>query len=448
MNGTINPLQQTQRLKSRSYEENPGRTTKDQAFPTTTANTTIPATIPTHTSTTKELDKAWPGGKGTPMNQKKSEKLENAFGDLYSNQFFPQNYKSSLTTTPERGALSTADSDIKFDDYLFKTKTGTNVDAFEASFNTSFPSNFSTNSMTSSNMDIAFDVPGFSDPFFPGASSPGSNNYTIKNTSGRLSSSQQDATASNNSLAKLTVPYIDSVAAKRKSLDKSTGTLLSATSSDAALDKRSNDLFPSSALNMFESLSINDNSSKSHRGRSSISKDAVNTKGAPTQELSTSASNHQPPPPPPTIPSPQISEPKINVAASRARFDIAKGNRNETVDPSLVRKARSFELSPTRTDAHTNPTSTRRNYKRPGEGGEDEFGKLDEIVANASISPTYKEDEKLENGQRSRRSVRQPVSYTEPPLNSKMRRGDVFFQKQEDEVEPSQSRMPKLEMRR
>lgn len=253
----IHPLQQSQRLKSRSYDDNHGGTTKDHvAITTTTTNINT-------TSFSKELDKSWPNGKGTALKEKKSEQLENAFGDLYSNQFFPPNYKSSLTTTPERDVPH--DSDLKFDEYLFKTKSGSNVDAFEASFNTSFPSSFSANSMTSSTMDLAFDVPGFSDPFFLGPSSPGSNNSN-KNVSGRISS-QPNASA-NIPSAKLSLPYTESVAAKRKSFEKTNATL--STSSEMALDKRSNELFPSSALNMFESLSMNENSSKSQRDRKSV----------------------------------------------------------------------------------------------------------------------------------------------------------------------------------
>ena len=480
-NNMTNPVlqhqqQQSQRVKpSKSFEDNIHRTaTKESiATPNSATNTTTATTI------TKDIDnKSWSGGgaKGITLKEKKKEHLENAFGDLYSNQFFTQNFKSSLSTTPEQNPPSMdSGGDMKFEDYLFKTKssstttTTTNVDAFEASFNTSFPSSFSANSMmtSSSSMDLAFDVPGFSDPFFLGASSPvgGSSNHhnnTVKNinTSARIFS-QQDLASATSTTNKLSIPYTESVAAKRKPLDKVTTatnaaaiSITTSSSSETNSDKRSQELFPLSALNMFESLSVSENSSKSHRGRSLASKD-LNSKGSSTQqELSTPTStSNQPPPPPPTIPSPQIIDAKINVAASRARFDSVKGNRNDTVDPVLERKAQAYELSPTRVDQRTH-SSSRRNYNIRESDVNDEFGKLDEIVANASISsPVQKDvdpsmDSTANNGQRSRRSVRQPVSYTEPSLNTKMRRGDVYFQKQEDELEPSQLRIPRLDMRR
>lgn len=58
----------------------------------------------------------------------------------------------------------------------------------------------------------------------------------------------------------------------------------------------------------------------------------------------------------------------------------------------------------------------------------EELEKLD-AIANGIKSPS------ITPSREKRRSVRQPMSYAEPSLNSKLRRGDIFFQKEKENVD-------------
>ena len=112
----------------------------------------------------------------------------------------------------------------------------------------------------------------------------------------------------------------------------------------------------------------------------------------------------------------------LTSSRSGSRFDLKERNADLPMDearaddeehsPTLVlkrlqqRKARQISPAPNTSDG------------KAGLSINEEMKKLDAIANGISSS------------REKRRTVKQPISYAEPSLNSKLRRGDIFFQKE------------------
>lgn len=143
--------------------------------------------------------------------------------------------------------------------------------------------------------------------------------------------------------------------------------------------------------------------------------------------------NLEPPAPP--------SEKQTGGAAARARYkyaladpdeniapmDEAEADRSET-SPSLVlqrlQQRKKIEKMTSNSIASPDGTGQNANNRTSRSSISEEIRRLD-AIANGTYSP---QPMNTISGNR-RRNVKQPISYAEPTLKSKLRRGDVFFPK-------------------
>jgi hypothetical protein len=347
---------------------------------------------------------------------------DEAFGELHSNDFFHNSYHSPLPVTPEKDteiSSNNASNMEGFEDFnnsdskTNKSNQGevnSSIDAFEASFSSPFPS-FSTD--TPSKSPDGFPDADFADPFFLG---------TSEYRSSRKSRSPDDQNV--NQDVRLNSPATNS---RSDGYSPSTDT-----NHDIIMDddkKIENDvslnLFPESALSSFENISLEH-----------VSTPPTTKKGKKRSPGSAHKSDDDfissPPPTP---------REKTGVAAARAKYEAALGNKvqDENVDkhkpknidhnPSLVLKRLQQRKAK---EKATNETGQENNISL-----NDEIRQLDSIAMNSTSNdlPTQ------EGSFSKRRNVKQPISYTEPSLSTKLRRGDVYFPKKElNEGEFSNSR--------
>jgi len=324
--------------------------------------------------------------------------LDDEVSGFNSSDFFAHSKAPSLPTTPEKGGLDNG-LESAFSALHFKTdppsragkkKEGrdsddgmpespalsspgilnqnrksisSSIDAFEASFNTTFPSTFSTTTEESPpSLDMAFDVPEFSDPFFLGSVDGGgaSSSTTFHETSrgstsvGNSEISMNNKTAASNTtdLSTFGTSEILQPNQSSKALDKSLGTIPNndwngADSKNQSLTSLKLDtpgkktkqglsslvnespspssLFPASAMSTFEMMS--EQSLYHTPGRSTGQKQYID---GPGDELF-----HTPPSSVPVAsnsdtskgPSPQRPE-KMASSSVRARYDAALSINN------------------------------------------------------------------------------------------------------------------------
>uniref|UniRef100_A0A7S4HRW1 Shugoshin C-terminal domain-containing protein n=1 Tax=Odontella aurita TaxID=265563 RepID=A0A7S4HRW1_9STRA len=392
------------------------------------------------------------------------------------------------------------------------------IDAFEASFDTTFPVSFSSQSEEPPpSLDIAFDVPEFSDPFFLGSHDGGEGNASspfvqpspISAHSNKKGSFGQEMARDGDNLPG-GAGETGIIRGKDSTLDVPIGVM---ENGGVASKLPSFDLFPSSAMSTFEQHlgstphKRGDQSSRTNQGFSGDS--FFRTPPIYPDSYADATLQEMPPPP----------REKAGAAEARARYDAALGEKADQENhqqltagksttsvgttklesnhtPSLVlkrlqqRRARekgssSQSTPPAKSSSNgmeakienkkalrrsfdgdaDNSTQRalssngdygpkiRRNNSNSSSGGDiskggrgvtsgklspDAMGKemrqLDAIAtASSSQLPepssalsTQPSDEALAGR---RRNVKQPVSYAEPTLNKKLRRGDVYFPK-------------------
>lgn len=330
------------------------------------------------------------------------DKSDVAFGELQSTDFFTAGtYENTLPATPEKGNVNTlTDAFQKFsipddEDVIIKESHGSSheedsYDAFEASFQTTFPSSFSQASTSEKHSFSLDEVFNESDSFFTiaAATTPTSN---ISTSSSKKNNAQNEKSKRSSS--------------QEKSLSQKDPTVTSPIDDEFAL-------FPST----FD-YNIPSNSAVS----TPPSKGRINDKDG---------GSLQPPSPP--------SEKEAGGAAARARYkyaltdtdeniapmDEAQADKLDTTSPSLVLQ-RLQQRKHREKSNHDNASSSKlleENGNKSKDALSEEMQRLDDI-ANGTHSRIVK------SASSRKRAVRQPISYAEPALNSKLRRGDVFFQK-------------------
>ena len=140
-------------------------------------------------------------------------------------------------------------------------------------------------------------------------------------------------------------------------------------------------------------------------------------------------SNLQPPSPP--------SEKQSGGAAARARYKYALTDTDENIAPMDETDADKSETSPTLVLQRLH----QRKVREKSNGASISPKKEKNVSGRNTISEEMQELDALVNGPHSRalksnvrrRAVKQPISYAEPSLSSKLRRGDVFFAKSDVE---------------
>ncbi len=325
------------------------------------------------------------GGDGTDV----------AFGDLHSTDFFTGSYESSLPVTPEKENVDITALRDKFTSFNLVDSTkdvGSNEEnsynAFEASFQTAFPSSFA---QTPSERNLSLEeIFNESDSFFEATTPIPRESLVEKSRDGGNKSKDVSSTSSNSSHMKR-----DSIGSVNQ-----------------------NTLFPDSPMVAFEKT---DTESSPEPQLSTPQKGKSNEKDG--------NSLHPPSPP---------SGKQSGGAAARARYKYALDDTDEeNIAPMDEAQADKAETSPTLVLQRLHQrkarekSSTNQNLETEGSGNgrtsmSEEIRKLD-AIANGSLS-------RVKSGSR-RRTVKQPISYAEPSLNSKLRRGDVFFPKNDVENE-------------
>lgn len=312
------------------------------------------------------------------------ESSDLAFGDLRNADFFHQEYKNSLPSTPEKESYDIDDLNGQFDNFLTISKNddkkvGTSFDAFEASFQTTFPISFSTsnsNSKQKSDKELfndAFRNNDFGDSFF-------TNN----------SKSMQEC---------------DDV---EKARSQSTLSSPSKLNPDMPIDE-ARDLF-SVIISSKPDAQVNTESSKiSHKTSQRSTRNSLPVNSARNSPSRSSPTTEQ-----------------IDAPMDEARAD------EELHSPSLVLKRLQQRKS--------KPTTS------PSKDFSEEMRKLDAIASSVSPHSDLETSTTSSSTTRSnrRRNVSQPISYAEPPLNSKLRRGDVFFQMKERNEDESPTSVDEL----
>ena len=359
-----------------------------------------------------------------------------AFGELQTSTFFQNSYKLSLETTPERDDVLEDNKSSDIDDFKpfitptnaaggsndkENTRKNSGMDAFDASFTTTFPTSFPTSTATlSPTVNRAFEIPDFPDEFFLGSPEGSKSEEAEKKSSNAHINSDPKLNSSENI-------------------------------SNTKEPNQKDHLFPSNAMSSFEAMSINNQiQHKSPKPKSVRSDDAIhksknmNINRTPSsEEISRDLQGMNKP----TNEKKGLDEHSPTLVLRRLQQRRAKerasttGQKSTSSDGGLSRdkrdgqvmngdnsiSKRDNELS-SRQDLSTRIGVSRQSTGRKvsalsAESVNDEIRNLD-AIANCSTPPKT-----FPAHHSKRRNVKQPVSYAEPPLNSKLRRGDVYFPK-------------------
>lgn len=370
-------------------------------------------------------------------NNKDVQESDVAFGELHSQDFFNGiTYENTLPVTPEKENI---DLDDQFQNFSLGDKirdNGSNeensYDAFEASFATTFPSSFQSQSSSDRNFSLE-EVFSDSDPFFFTESTPmvksKSKGSDVSPPPSR-SSTGHTLTSTFNKMKDRIIPEMSSSSSSSSASDVNTVP-------DDELD-----LFPASfgTTGSSSNSSINDKQqleSSVQQVPASVPVATPPPKGSSNNPKD--RDNIRPPSPP--------SEKQSGGAAARARYKYALSDPDENTAPMDEAQADIIdrsETSPTlvlqrlhqrKVKDKANGTSMLSSSSAENEKNgninrsslNDEIRKLDEI-ANGPHGGTGSGSNVIKSNSR-RRTVKQPISYAEPSLNSKLRRGDVFFPK-------------------
>eukprot|EP00559_Dactyliosolen_fragilissimus_P007235 CAMPEP_0184863208 /NCGR_PEP_ID=MMETSP0580-20130426/9784_1 /TAXON_ID=1118495 /ORGANISM="Dactyliosolen fragilissimus" /LENGTH=657 /DNA_ID=CAMNT_0027361399 /DNA_START=96 /DNA_END=2066 /DNA_ORIENTATION=- len=405
-----------------------------------------------------------------------NQDIEDSFRDINSANLF-SSYKHSLPVTPERENVedttpslravrgtdkndrssrnvSAGEVSLRREESHLKPSPFTGVansfNSFEATFDSTFH-NFFTDGISQST-DVAFDTPEFPDPFFQDNVRVPVRGRDIAKARTSRSTSPLKSTKNGNKA----IPVSKDVLITQKSLS----------SVDMETDSmREFDLFPESAMEGFENLSMKDSSNVSEQQDILFESEEKRIKSAKIAELDEMMEQ---------IP---VDDDNNNLGA-RARYDATDGERQKELASHLVlrrlqqRKVKDNNQSqsndnttyslPESNFSSTNDLDERgplqyssdvskrsvgsrssNNIKKQGtkvKSISDEMKKLDDIASSVSI-PDEMSSENVITPKISaipkRRNVQQPISYAEPNISSKLRRGDVYFPKKGKNVDSS-----------
>lgn len=346
-----------------------------------------------------------------------------AFGELQSTEFFQNSYKNTLPATPESENVRKDDKPYHYDAEKLMSNgseggivcEGSSIDAFEASFNTTFPTSFKPTVLEHSlpPPDPSSGSSGtgaFLDPFFPdtqGCRKNGKGRPRRKSGDGKkVVRGKSPPISSHNQLEPKIGQNSSKTSLKRIDFSRAINTKYK--------PKKKVDLFPESAMKSFEEMS-------------------VSTPPAKRKPLDENGDAFHNPPPPPSE--------KSGMGAARARYDAAYGESKEDILQSITPGCESSEHSPTlvlkrlqqrkaKEKISSPPVDQSSNAVAISKSISEEIRKLDKIAKSSIVSdPPSPPPEQLLISKR--RNVRQPLSYTEPSLTSKLRQGDVFFPKED-----------------
>lgn len=344
--------------------------------------------------------------------------LNAAFGELHSTELFQNSYKNTLPATPESENVSRDDKPFLSDASEGSSVVeGSSINAFDASFSTTFPASFRPSMLEQSlpTSEPSAVAVAFLDPFFPDTSDSHKNrNRTSRQKSGsgkKTVHGKSPPTSPRYQLHPKNGRSTYNVRPSRASRKRVDSDKILNTKSKA---DKSIDLFPESAMKSFEEMS-------------------VSTPPAKRKPLDENGDSFNSPPPPPSE--------KSGVGAARARYDAAYGENKEDILQSITPKCDGSEHSPTlvlkrlqqrkaKEKISSTPVDVPTDSETMSRSISEEIRKLDEIAKNSRIiDPPSPPPQQLPITRR--RNVRQPISYTEPSLTSKLRQGDVFFPRED-----------------
>mmetsp|Transcript_8802 Transcript_8802/g.13134 ORF Transcript_8802/g.13134 Transcript_8802/m.13134 type:complete len:577 (-) Transcript_8802:103-1833(-) len=358
----------------------------------------------------KEESDKFGGNGGSKRNRNRKfvsgvDETDVAFGELHNTDFFTGSYESTLPVTPEKENVDITALRDKFASFNIEgskkessSKEENSFDAFEASFQTAFPSSFA---QTPSERNLSLEeIFNESDSFFVDAAATSKENV-IENSH---EMSPQPSIGSSKNKSKHT---------------PSASSNFSYAKQDSVGSENQITLFPDSPMTAFENVNTN-----------SSPESLVSTPSPKGKSNEKDINSLRPPSPP--------SGKQSGGAAARARYKYALSETDdENVAPMDEAQADKAETSPTLVlqrlhQRKAREKSSSNQYTDTESNGNgmtsmsEEIRKLD-AIANGSHS-------RVKSGSR-RRAVKQPISYAEPSLNSKLRRGDVFFPKNDVESE-------------